>query len=287
VKRYNFENLSADELRKEFDKEVKSKDIETASNIQKVIFSKIITNKIPTTLITELEIPEKNEYGGLLNANTVYKYFLDEEDLVATYNDIKKLKSLIPNSKEVWYNYVALKFYIWLKALEQVDEQQFKNEILSLKQKGIPAPLVNRMMVNYNIILTEIYMYNRAYDKKNKTLKNIYYEYKNTQPSPSDLLSIAQYFVAYAKYDWAIKLLKPYITKVDVDEDLLFYYINLTIYDEKMIKNDGYKQILLNAIDVNTKRFCDMFNSIKNGGISFQLLKYEILKSNYCQSCEE
>jgi len=132
-----------------------------------------------------------------------------------------------------------------------------------------------------------MYMYNREYDKKNKTLKSIYYKYKNTQPSSSDLLSMAQYFVAYAKLDWAIKLLKPYITKVDVDEDLLFYYINLTIFDNKIIKKASYKQILLNAIDINQKRFCKMFNAANNGGVSFQLLRFKILKTNYCQSCKD
>jgi hypothetical protein len=29
-----------------------------------------------------------------------------------------------------------------------------------------------------------------------------------------------------------------------------------------------------------------MFNSIKNVGVSFQLLKFDVLKLNYCQSLE-
>ena len=285
-KRFEFEDLSDDELLAEFSKAVKSSDLKTAADIQKVIFQKIINKKSPAALMGKLEIPEREEFGVLLNSNTVYNYFLDEEDLVATYNEIKKLKELVPESKEVAYNYVALKFYIWLKSIEPVDYNAFKSEISDLRSKGIPAALVNRMMVNYNIILTEMYMYQGDYKKKDQTLKRIYYKYKSTQPSPSDLLSLAQYFVAYTKYDWAIKLLKPYITQVDVDEDLLFYYINLTIFDEDMIKKSQYKQILLNAIDINKERFCKMFNAIKDGGVSFQLLQYDILKSNYCQSCE-
>jgi len=287
VKRYDIENLSVNELQEEFKKAIKSSNIKTATDIQKVIFSRIVNNETPSSFINKLEIPEKKEYGDLLNSNTVYKYFLDEADLLFTYNNIKKLKKLIPNSKEISYNYLALKFHIWLNSIEQVDHKQFKKEILSLKQKGIATALVNRMLVNYNIILTEMYMYNGEYAKKDKTLKSIYYKYKTTQPSSSDLLSMAQYFVAYAKYDWAIKLLKPYITKVDVDEDLLFYYINLTIYNPKFIKKAAYKQILLNAIDINKDRFCKIFNAIKDGGVSFQLLKYKILKSNYCQSCND
>lgn len=287
VKRYKIENLTADELRTEFNKAINSLEVKKALDIQKIAFARIINNKMPSSFMSKLEIPEKKAYAELLNSNTVYNYFLDEEDLVKTYNDIKNLKKMVPQSMELWYNYLALKFYIWTNNIEPVDHKQFKKEILGLKQKGIPITLVNRMMVNYNIILTEIYMNNKEYDKKNKTLKRIYYKYKYTQPSASDLLSISQYFVSYAKYDWATKLLKPHITKVDVDEDLLFYYINLTVLNNKTLREPEYKQILLNAVDINTKRFCKMFNPNNRGGVSFQLLRYDILNSTYCQSCED
>jgi hypothetical protein len=125
------------------------------------------------------------------------------------------------------------------------------------------------------------------YDNKDKHLDIIKSRYRSTYPSPKDLLSLAEYFVSYAKYEWAIELLEPYITRIDVDEDLLFYYINNTIIDPSITEQASYKQILLNAIDIDSERFCKMFNSINAGGISFQLLEDPYLKSNYCQSCKK
>jgi hypothetical protein len=128
-------------------------------------------------------------------------------------------------------------------------------------------------------------MFLRDYKAKDRDLKNIFMKYKSISPTPKDLLKLAQYYSAYGRYDWATKLIKPYIGKVDTDEDLLFYYINLTVADSKAITARGYNEIILNAIDVNEDRFCKIFTSSLGEGVSFQLLDFEVLKKNYCESC--
>ena len=284
-KRYDINNATPEEILNEFEDAIIKKDIDRASGIQKYSFSKILSNKLPHDFLSKLEIPEQIDFGKLLNNNAVYQYFLAENNFEKTYNRIKQLKTLDPNSKEIAYNYIVFRFQLWLTNKIKIDYTSFKKEILALGPMGISYILVNRMMINYNIILTEIYMDKGDYDSKNKHLKIIKDRYRSTHPSPKDLLSLAEYFVSYAKYDWAIELLEPYITRIDVDEDLLFYYINNTIIDPSITEQASYKQILLNAIDINSERFCKMFNSLNNGGISFQLLEDPYLKSNYCQSC--
>ncbi|MBL4708201.1 MAG: hypothetical protein JKY48_07160, partial [Flavobacteriales bacterium] len=236
--------------------------------------------------LKQLEIPIQQEYGLLQNRMTVFQYFLDEEDLTATYDDFLALKKLMPLSKEVNYNLVSLKFKLWLAGSQEVKPEVFKKEIRGLARYGISSKLINRMLINYNIILPEINMFKRDYKAKDKNLKSIFMKYKYISPKAQDLLKLAQYFVAYGKYDWATKLIKPYIGKVDTDEDLLFYYINLTVANPKVVGAGSYKKILLNAIDLNEKRFCALFNSALHDGISFQLLDIPALKSNYCESCQ-
>ncbi|RLD47065.1 MAG: hypothetical protein DRI86_01440 [Bacteroidetes bacterium] len=286
-KRYDINNATAEEIVNEFDDAIIKKDIDRASGIQKYSFSRILINKLPHDFLSKLEIPEQIEFGRLLNNNAVYQYFLAESNFDETYNRIKQLKVMDPNSKEIAYNYIVFRFQLWLSNNKQINYTNFKKEILALGPMGISSVLINRMMINYNIILTEIFMDKGDYDNKNKHLKIIKDRYRSTHPSSKDLLSLAEYFVSYAKYEWAIDLIEPYITRIDVDEDLLFYYINNTIIDPSITEQASYKQILLNAIDINSDRFCKMFNSLNNGGISFQLLEDPYLKSNYCQSCRK
>ena len=71
---------------------------------------------------------------------------------------------------------------------------------------------------------------------------------------------------------------------VDADEDLLFYYLNLTIIDPQKTKTAPYRGILLNAIAKNKPRYCGMFDSFGKG-ITFQLLDDPVLFKTFCENC--
>jgi len=128
-------------------------------------------------------------------------------------------------------------------------------------------------------------MRKKDYINKDKCLKFIQVNYRFIQMTDHDRVSLAQYLSLYSKYDWAIKVLETEINKVDAEEDLIFYYLNLTIGDPKLINKENYKVVMLNAINANQARFCKMFNSVSNGGVSFQLLHYDLLKKIYCENC--
>ncbi len=285
-KKKNITISTPKQILKEFEKAVSDKNIEEAVKIQKSVFSKIIDNKLPSSILKSIEIPEKTEYSLLLNNQTALKYMIDEADLYSTYSEFLRLQDIFPNDGHIKYNICALKFRIWILGKELIDPKKFKLEIINLKKFGINQKLINRMLVNYNIIMCEYYMVNNDYKNKDKSLKYIYTRYKYLDNSDEDILSIAQYLVSFAKYDWAIKILKPKVKKIDANEDLLFYYLNLTIADTKQTKRYEYKTIMLNAVNMNKNRFCKLFSSISSGGISFQLLENEFIKKTYCENCK-
>ncbi len=277
--------MTDSELVSAFNKSVNNNDNVKMQELLDLAFSRIINGKSPNNFLGSFEIPNQLEFGSLMNNKDVYKYFLDLEDVQTTYQSMLQLNEMLPNNRKIAYNIISLKFLLWINGDVEMDPLLFKKEIKKLRSVGISSELVNRILVNYDIVMAEQYMIIRDYRNKDKMLKDIYYKYKNSSPTSTDLLKIAQFFVAYGKYDWAIKLLKPYVTQVDSDEDLLFYYINLTIIDLDITKKSEYKRILLNAIDINKERFCNLFNSTSKGGISFQILDNEVLKMNYCESC--
>lgn len=284
-KKTSFTTLSEDQIVQEFNKSVKNKDLETAKDLMNSAFQRIVDGESPEKFLSRLEVPSQQEYGLLKNRKTVLQYFTNERDLLTTYESFLKLKKLQPKSKEVNYNVVALKFQLWLTGAKKVNSYNFQKEIKALARYGVASQLINRMLINYNIILSEINFVKKDYEAKDKNLKSISSKYKYINPNAQDLLKLAQYFVAYGRYDLATRIIKPYIGKVDIDEDLLFYYINLTVIDNELVESRTYKKVLLNAIDVNEVRFCQLFNSFLDGGISFQLLNLPALKENYCESC--
>jgi outer membrane protein OmpA-like peptidoglycan-associated protein len=284
--RFKLMEATAEEIKDEFFEALITSNTKRGNSILKYSFSRVAKGTLNNDFLSGIEIPEQKETAVLANSKDVYQFFLDNKDLKTTYEHVKSLRLLDPNSKEIAYNYTVLRFYLWLNGDEDIDHREFKLEIINLMSMGIPKPLVYRMLANYYIIITEMYMVEGDYDNKDRCLDIIYQKYKSADPTPSDLLSLAQYFVSYSKFDWAEEILAPYIVRVDVDEDLLFYYINLTITEPSVTENKEYNRILLNAIDINKERFCKMFNSLYDGGVSFQLLEDFNLKMNYCQSCQ-
>ena len=97
---------------------------------------------------------------------------------------------------------------------------------------------------------------------------------------------IARFYADYQKYREAVSVLKPFISDINVSEDLLFLYINLTIVDESVVRKTDYRTVLTNASQSNKDRFCKLFNSSSSGGITFQLLDNKYLKRTYCEQCE-
>jgi len=73
--------------------------------------------------------------------------------------------------------------------------------------------------------------------------------------------------------------------KVDVSEDLVFYYVNLGFYHPMEYDEDYFRNAILNAINLNPKRFCKFFMPIDKGGASMQLAEYEDLKKIFCENC--
>lgn len=285
-KKDKYESMPVIELIELFSKSISEKNLEQAIDIQNSIFEKVRNHEIPTNYLDKLEIPAKSEFSLLLNKNSIFKYLMNELDVYNTYKELTELQDLIPKDGHIKYNICALKFKVWLLGESAVNPIDFKKEISELKKFGIPDNLVKRMLINYEIIMCEYYMMQGDFANKDKSLKYIYSNYKYVPLSDYDYLSLAQYFASYTKYDWATKLLEKKVKSVDVDEDLLFYYLNLTLIDEKMTKRSDYRMILLNAYNINPSRFCEIFEPFGQGGVTFQLLENEYLRKTYCENCK-
>ena len=101
------------------------------------------------------------------------------------------------------------------------------------------------------------------------------------------MVNLAKYFSHYSKFDLAEKILEPRIKSLDASEDLVFYYISLTIHSKRNTSEPSYRTTMLNAINQNKERFCHLFDPLGEGGISFQLLDNPYLKKTFCENCNK
>ena len=276
-------------LSQTFDKLLASQQTEEAIALQAYIYNGVANKTLDSSLADNISIPEKLSNSTLLQNRLVFKYEIEKKETNAMLEAFQQLLRLNPKDPKINYNIVVLQLRQWLAQNDVLEAPLLKNEIVALSKLGVDAVQIKKLLLNYHFIWAEKLMYQRRYDEKDQALKFIYSTYKQVLQNPKDYLALARFFARYSKFDWATALLSDKVNKVEVEEDLLFYYINMTLFDAKITSKPAFRIVLLNAANSNKKRFCTMFNTIHSGegAISFQLLNDDYLKNSYCEICEE
>jgi len=286
-KKDKFKEISPQALLELFNEAIKNSELEKAVEIQNSIFEKLKKEEISPDFLSNMHIPNQVKFTGILNKNAVIKYLIDEAYLLIAYKELQRIEKIAPKDPKIKYNLVAMKFRFWYHNVQPIDENQFQREINNLKNFGIKKQLIDRMFINFHIVRAKDRMSKRDYQSKDISVRYIYNNYKKIPLTDFDKLSLGQFLTYYSNNTYAIDLLKDRVKQIDVDEDLLFYYINLTIVNKDLTGTSDYRTMLLNAVNMNKERFCKLFNSNSNGGVTFQLLENSYLRGVYCENCEK
>ena len=285
-KKDTYKNMAPDVLLAQFHTAITSQELEKAMEIQNSIFEKIKEKEITPDFLRKMEIPKQSKFVKIFNKNAAFRSMQDVRQSLIVYNELLELEKLAPNNGEVKYNIAAIKIILWRNKAVEVEPNKLISQINALKNYKIDASLIDRMLVNIHIIKAETLMQQRDYANKDKSVAFINSTYKNFPLSDYDYLSLAQFFSYYTNTDLSVKLLENKAKSIDIDEDLLFYYLNLTLIDKQLTQDENYRTIMLNAININKARFCKLFNSIDTGGVTFQLLEDDYLSDTYCENCK-
>lgn len=285
-KKLKHKSESTSLLLADFNTSISEEKLERAKEIQNSIFDKIKAQETSVESLQEMVIPKQAKYAQLINKNLVYKYVLDERLALVVYNELLELEKLVPNDAKVKYNIVALQIKLLRYKAIGIDESNLIRDINALRKYGINKSLITRMMVNFHIVVADKFMKNSDFNNKEKSVDFVNSNYKKFPLSNYDYLSLAQFFSFYGNYNLAVELLERKARSIDIDENLLFYYLNLTLIDKELTKDSNYRTILLNAYNMNKERFCKLFNSTDKGGVTFQLLENPYLRNTYCENCD-
>lgn len=283
-KKDKYKDMTTEVLISTFNTMVQEENLDEALVVQNSLFEKL-REEISPDKIRELNVPNQLRFLPILNKNSMFKYILNSSYAKIAFDELKELEKMNPKNFKIKYNLVVLKFIIWKNKWKNIKESDFKTEILNLKKYKITQPLIDRMLVNFHIVKAEKNMRSKQYEAKDASVEFIIDTYENVELSNYDYLSLAQFLTYYSDLDEATYLLDDKVRTITVDEDLLFYYLNLTITNQYAVATQDYRTIMLNAINMNKERFCKLFNSSLNDGVTFQLLENQYLRKTYCENC--
>ncbi|PQJ80979.1 hypothetical protein [Polaribacter porphyrae] len=279
-----YKDMSIGQLVTNFNDLLSKDNLNEALIVQNSLIEKLKKEESPNA-IRGLNIPKQKKYINLLNKSSIFKYVFKLAYAKIAFDELKMLEKLAPKNKKIKYNLIVTKFVIWNNNWEKINITEFKKEIINLKKYGIKQHLIDRMLVNYHIVKAKKNIRAKQYKAKDTSVEFILDTYENFNLSNYDYLSLAQFLIYYSHIDDATDLLDDKVREITIDEDLLYYYLNLTITNDYNVASDNYRTIMLNAINLNKKRFCKLFDPSSEDGVTFQLLENSYLKKTYCESC--
>ena len=281
------ENVDASILESNFKKAITEKKLSEAAAIQREVFNRIADNRLPAVYLGRLEIPREKTYSNLLTSQVTYNYLLQVQYADEVIEAFKAIIALDPSNGRARYNLCALDISYASLDTTGFKPDSLRQQVQALSTYKIPSSLVKRMMLNLHIISSEYYLSRFEYDKKDKAAQDAVKLYYDLELKDSELLSMAKYLSQYSLMQMAEEILEPRVTKIDVNEDLVFYYLNLKLFRPGEYGSEEFTNILNNAITLNNIRFCRLFRSKEMGGIGFQLLEHDVLKSVWCEECSK
>jgi hypothetical protein len=284
-KRTGFQAITNEILIKDFERYVEQKNVDKLVLIQKELMERIADKKAPKEYLNRLEVPLKKEFAFLINDRLVFEYNMDFLSNKTVLEKMKQLLKVDPENPKVNYNIVALS--IKIEDFSKIDLNKMMFNINNLKGLGIDNSLVRRMKINFHIRKADADLNERKYNQKDISLAFIAKHYTDLNLDDEDLLTVAVLLSYYSQDGIAKLILKDRTDKIDVNEDLLFYYINLLFFQDEGINSMDYEGVVRNAIIIDKTRFCMYFDPINQGGASFQLLADQKLKELYCIHCNK
>lgn len=220
--------------------------------------------------------------------NKIKQNALIMQDLKAeyVYKELTTLQNRDMDNVYIRYNRLVLLQKMIFDEVGTYDLKAVKGELDLVRASGLFLEELPALELNYKILLCDALVKAQQIKAKDKVVAEMYRRFKDSSPlSDRAQLSLSKFLVYYGKFAWAEDVLAARARKLNASEDLLFFYLNLTIADYSYVKKPYYKEILTNAMNRNSKRFCHIFDAMTDDGITFQLLENAFLKRSYCDEC--
>jgi uncharacterized protein YkwD len=271
-----------------FEKALKEKDYVKAKVYQSVMLKNVENGNIGKDKILGVKIPHTKETVPFINNQIALRWYYSKavnKDSLHQYlmTDIQTQLVIDPTNAFLLYNKSVLRLLLWSNDYKrETDPRLVLREIRLLGSSNIEKWMINRLVLNYNIISADYFYDNKKFNEREKALVDVKKALFSSNLDRNQSFRIANYFMFQLRIDWAIDIMKPFADKKNIDEEFLFTFLTVAIYSKEKIPENEFENYLNRAKQMNKERFCKLFGY---PNMSFQLLHNTQVKSLYCETC--
>ncbi len=267
-----------------FNKAVKKKDIATALSIQKFIFKKVFNKQYGSKIIDDMLIPNELANAGLLmNKLWLEKWINNSEISSDDYTKIGKLTQLDPTNAYILYNYLYCDIIFGEIGSEKIMNERQKM-IDGLYSSTLSKNTVDNLNIEYQFKIIHYYdSLSTPHPKMIASLEKIKKIVNISESNWQSSLKLAYIFIEQKDYDFAIKLIEPFIDEEKVFDELVFTYITLCTKTPQRLFTELFTKAMEKASKIDPNRFCKLINTTQ---LNFQVFDNTDVKDIYCNTCK-
>ncbi|MBI5217651.1 MAG: hypothetical protein HY958_01800 [Bacteroidia bacterium] len=267
-----------------FNKAVKRRDLPMALSVQKFIFKKVLRKKYNSQTVTNMDIPLEKDFAGLLMNKLWLERYVKNSDLNKYYYDqIGKYTQLDPSNPYILYNYLYCEIVNGELGNEKLVQERQKL-IDGLYSSTLSKPTIDNLNIEYQFKIIHAYdSLATPHPKMVASLEKIKKIVNVNDGNWQSSLKLAYMFIAQKDYDFAIKLVEPFIEEDNVFDELVFTYIALCSKTTQRLNTSLFLNAMKKAKELDFDRFCKIISDTR---MTFQIFENTDVKELYCKTCK-
>jgi len=270
----------------QFNKAVEANQLDRALSIQKYILKRVVEGRYNEKAVSDMRIPQGKEYVGL-NMNKIWLtqfVFMDvlDEDYLTKVDDLNKL-----DMTNIYVDYNDILCEVTVSDLENTTKtDQLQARIDKVYNTPISVDLVDLLNIELQYQIMDIYKDSLGFDHPLvvKSLTKIKEIIRFDELTWENSLKLASIFITHADYEYAIKLLEPWIYDEKVPFVLLSTYVTVCSKVEYKVHSNNFYYALEKIKKQDKDFFCNLFGGDK---LSVQTFANTRVKSLYCDTCKK
>ena len=241
--------------------ELNAKELPQADPAQKVNTLAVINNQIVLESIMGAE-----QYGG----NPIYLALFE-------------LYLINQRQPEVAFNYHVAVLEYWSTHQSEIKNMEgWLPGFRKISTEQIIVEKYARAMMNYNLLAVDYFYDQGNFDKRRKSFTELIKWQRKANMNKEEKLNLAKTLCYQDQFSYAIQLLQPEVQSDQINEEILFYLLQIAQYDKSQFNDSKYLALLEKASKLYPKTFCKFFSASFNGK---QSMENALVKNLYCKNC--
>jgi hypothetical protein len=239
--------------------------------------------RIPKRFVdTLVGLPEyrTNLLGALANnSHAIDSLQMDKHLSLKKFSSNQQLFNYAHFLTHYWFDHFAFSFS--MRGVAPTIKPEKLLDLIKPLDKDLAIDSVQLSRLRLNIYLSGIHYYSAHSDwkPKNKYFDKIVEIVKSGNFTAQEAQGLALFFNRFYKFEGAIQILDPFFDSEQLDTDGYFILAKTATLMRKSMDEKRYFDYMMAAKKANHSRYCNWLND------SFQILRDENIKKDYCESC--